>query len=115
VVARRGGETVSLPEWWTDDLRDRVASEAAALMLHLGSHAPNLDEFTTPMMAPSSGNIYFRVGDNDVFAHRAAMAFHWRFNDDDSVYVAGYRLGRRVAAADVPKDAVPKRTTAKWN
>jgi hypothetical protein len=105
-----------IPEWWTDDLRDRVAGEAAALLLHLGSHAPNLDEFTTPMLAPSSGNIYFRVGENDVFAHKAAMGFHWSFRDDGDVRVDGYRLGRKVASATVPKDAVPaKRSTAKWN
>jgi hypothetical protein len=97
-----------IPEWWTSELRDHVSSEAAALLLHLGDAAPNLDtEFVQPCMS-RSGSIFFRVGD-DVYAHKEAMAFRWRFSDDGSIAVDGYRLGRRVAGCTVPRGALPAR------
>jgi hypothetical protein len=107
-----------IPEWWNDTLRDHVASEAASLLLHLGDAAPDLDvDYIQPCMA-RSGQIFFRTADDVIYAHKAAMAFRWRFGDDGSVDVDGYRLGRRVAGCTVPKDALPargERAAAQWN
>jgi hypothetical protein len=109
---------VSIPEWWTDDLRDRVSSEAASLMLHLGSHAPDLDEHAELLLSLNDEQLYFRSSGGDVLAVRGAMAFVWRFREDGSVDVAGYHLGRRVTGAVIGKDALPargERAAAYWN
>jgi hypothetical protein len=114
-VARRGGETVSTPEWWSAELRQRILDDVGALRLHLGDHCPDLDAYVQPLM-DRAGGLFYRTEDDSVYAVREQMALRWRFNDDDSVHVTGYSLGRRVAAVDIPKDAAPPtRGAAKWN
>jgi hypothetical protein len=57
-------------------LRTRVANEAASLMLHLGAHAPPLDEYAQPLVTLSV-DLYFRSASGDVLAVRDDMAFWW--------------------------------------
>jgi hypothetical protein len=39
-----------IPQWWSEQLRERVADEFAKLTLHLGSHAPNIDDHVQPVL-----------------------------------------------------------------
>jgi hypothetical protein len=115
VVARRWGETVSTPEWWSAKLGQRILDDVGALRLHLGAHAPPLDKYVQPIM-DRSGALFYRTEDDTVFAVREHMAFRWRFGDDGDVRVDGFTLGRRVAGASVPKSAAPPtRGGATWN
>jgi hypothetical protein len=106
-----------VPEWWSDELRDRVSSEAASLLLHLGSHAPDLDEHAHPLLTLND-ELYFRSASGDVLAVRDEMAFWWKFRDDGSIAVNGYHLGRPVTGCVIGKDALPapaERAAAYWN
>jgi hypothetical protein len=115
VVAKGGGETVSIPSWWTQQLRKRILDDVGALRLHLGDECPDLDQFVQPLM-DRAGDLFYRADDETVYAVRGPMAFRWRFAEDGDVRVDGFTLGRRVAAADIPKDAAPPtRGAAKWN
>jgi hypothetical protein len=108
---------MTVPEWWSEDLRARSGSKSAALMLHLGSHAPPLDEYAQPLLSRSD-DLYFRSSSGDVLAVRDDMAFHWKFRDDGSIAVNGYHLGRRVTGCVIGKDALPapaESAAAYWN
>ena len=104
-----------IPPEWSDELKERVGNEAASLMLHLGDHAPDLDDHVEPMLG-ANGHLYFRTEDN-VFTVRGEMAFRWSWTVGGDFTVAGYVLGRRIATVDVPRDAAPpkKRAAARWN
>jgi hypothetical protein len=105
---------MSTPEWWSAKLRRRILDDVGALRLHLGDHAPDLDAYVQPVM-DRSGALFYRTEDNDVFAIRGQMAFRWRFAEDGDIAVDGFVLGRRVAGANVPKDATPPTRGAVWN
>jgi hypothetical protein len=106
---------VSIPSWWSAKLRQRILDDVGALRLHLGSHAPDLDAYVQPVM-DRSGALFYRTEDDVVFAVRGPMAFRWQFNDDETIHVTGFTLGRRVAAVEIPKSAAPPtRGSAFWN